>query len=244
LAALPEVANVTNLVFMGEGEPLDNMENVLKAIDIFQDTYAFNISHHRITLSTSGLVSKLVEFTNRSKVNLAISLHAVDNQMRDQLMPVNKAYTIEVLLKALAEIPLPHRKRITFEYIVIGELNDRPEHAQKLIKILNGIRSKVNLIPYHANPYAPFKAPTQEALLGFQEILMNKGLQTNIRQSRGLDIEAACGLLISRYEEQKAEGSLDAGEYKPILKSTKREIKTKQQTEESQVELQRSEVHV
>lgn len=190
---------LTNLVFMGMGEPLANYEAVSRAMQIMLDPNGMAFSHRRITLSTAGLVHQLRRLGKESPVNLAISLHAADDELRDQLMPINRKYPLTELMAACREYPLPPRKRITFEYILLGGVNDDPKHARQLIKLLHGVRAKVNLIPFNPHPDIPYRKPPEERILKFQEILQGAQLNALIRQSRGSDIRAACGQLAAQY---------------------------------------------
>ena len=186
----------TNLVFMGMGEPLDNLDNVVKAIKIFTDLDGFAISARRQTISTSGLSNQIKKLgTMNLGVLLAISLHAVDDKLREKLMPINRAYNIQSIINAVKEFPIDARKRVMFEYLVIGDLNDDIKSAKKLIKLLHGIKAKVNLIYF--NPYedSPFQRPSVKKMIEFQNYLTNHGIICTIRESKGLDISAACGQL-------------------------------------------------
>ncbi len=192
-------SRITNLVFMGMGEPLANHESVCKAMQIMLDPNGMAFSHRRITLSTAGLIPQLRRLGEESPVNLAISLHAADDALRSHLMPINKTYPLEQLMAACREYPLPPRKRITFEYILMDRVNDEPGHARKLIKLLHGVRAKVNLIPFNPHPGIPYGQSPAQRILEFQEILQKAQLNTLIRQSRGSDIFAACGQLAAQY---------------------------------------------
>ena len=185
-----------NIVYMGMGEPLDNLENVAKAIKIFADPEGMAIAPHRQTVSTSGLSSKIEKLGKMELgINLAISLHAVDDELREQLMPINKAYNIKSIITAVKNFPVNDRKRVMFEYLVIKDVNDDISAAKKLLKILDGIKAKVNLIYF--NPYGgtEFKRPNEKDMQKFQEYLTQRGLLCTIRESKGLDISAACGQL-------------------------------------------------
>lgn len=188
-------SHITNIVFMGMGEPLANYDAVVKSIGVMIDPNGLAFSHRRITLSTAGLVPQLDRLGQESPVNLAISLHAADDAVRDRLMPVNRTYPLASLLDACRRYPLPPRKRITFEYILVEGVNDGMGDAKKLVRLLNGIRAKVNLIPLNPHPGCNLRRPSQGRIDAFQEILKNAHLTTLIRQSRGSDIRAACGQL-------------------------------------------------
>ena len=191
-----------NIVYMGMGEPLDNLDNVTKAIKIFADPEGMAIATHRQTVSTSGLSSKIEKLGKMELgINLAISLHAVDDELREQLMPINKAYNIKSIITAVKNFPVNDRKRVMFEYLVIKDVNDDISAAKKLLSLLNGIKAKVNLIYF--NPYGgtEFKRPEKKDMIEFQEYLTQRGLLCTIRESKGLDISAACGQL--REQESK-----------------------------------------
>jgi 23S rRNA (adenine2503-C2)-methyltransferase len=191
----------TNIVFMGMGEPLDNLNGTVQAIRILTADWGLGISPRRITVSTSGLVRRLDAFGREDlKVNLAISLNATTDAVRTAIMPINKAYPIDKLLQACRAFPLPARRRITFEYVMLRDVNDTPEDAKRLVQLLRGIRSKVNLLPFNEIPGAPYRRPLDETVTWFQEYLLQHGLAAFVRQSRGRDISAACGQL--RYESR------------------------------------------
>ncbi len=189
---------ITNIVFMGMGEPLANEEALLPALNILMDPTGFGFSHRRITVSTVGLVPQMARLGRETPVNLAVSLHAADDDTRNRLMPINRKYPLAVLMEACRAYPMPSRKRITFEYILLKDVNDRPEDARRLVRLLASVRSKVNLIPFNPHPNLPFERPSEERILAFQEILQNAHLTATIRQSRGADIRAACGQLAAR----------------------------------------------
>ncbi len=185
-----------NIVYMGMGEPLDNIENVAKAVKIFNDPDGLSISARRQTISTSGLSSQIKKLGEMNLgVLLAISLHAVDDTLREKLMPINKAYNIESIIDAVKNFPIDQRKRVMFEYLVMKGLNDDIKSAKKLVKLLHGIKAKVNLIYFNPYPGSPFQRPEKEDMLAFQEYLIKHGVLCTIRQSKGLDISAACGQL-------------------------------------------------
>lgn len=189
---------ITNIVLMGMGEPLANFDNVTDAL--WRITELMKISPKRITLSTSGIAPKILELPKKAPmVNLAISLNATTDAVRDYIMPVNKAYPLKVLLEACRRFSLPARRRITFEYVILKGINDTPEDAKRLVKLLKGILSKVNLIPF--NPYegSEFKRPDEESVLRFQDILIEGNITVLIRKSKGQDILAACGQLKAKY---------------------------------------------
>jgi 23S rRNA (adenine2503-C2)-methyltransferase len=188
-----------NVVIMGMGEPLNNYENVMKAVRLMIDEKGMSISPRRITLSTSGIVSGIQRLAEESAIpNLAISLNATTDSVRDALMPINKKWNIAALLEACRKFPLAQRKRITFEYVLIEDVNDSPEDAHRLANLLQGLRKKVNLIPLNADPSIPFKPSPPERVLAFQKILDTHQITVSIRRPRGEDVSAACGLLAGR----------------------------------------------
>jgi 23S rRNA (adenine2503-C2)-methyltransferase len=185
-----------NIVYMGMGEPLDNMANVVKAIKMFKDPDGLAIGARRQTISTSGLSSQIEKLGKMDLgILLAISLHAVDDELREKLMPINKAYNIESVINAVRNFPIDARKRVMFEYLVMKGLNDDQASAKKLVKLLHGIKAKVNLIYFNPYPGSPFHRPSEKDMMGFKDYLNNHGVLCTIRQSKGLDISAACGQL-------------------------------------------------
>ena len=193
-----------NVVYMGMGEPLDNLANVSKAIKILALNEGLAISPRRQTVSTSGLGSQIKKLGEMDLgVLLAISLHAVTNELRSRLMPINKAYNIEAVMDAVRGFPIDMRKRVMFEYLVIKDLNDSVSDAKKLVKLLHGIKAKVNLIYFNPHEGSEFGRPELASMLKFQEYLRDHGVTSTIRQSKGLDISAACGQLKQRNENPK-----------------------------------------
>ena len=185
-----------NIVYMGMGEPLDNLDNLAKAITIFKDEEGLSISGKRQTVSTSGLSTKIDKLGQMDLgVHIAISLHAVDDELRSELIPMNKAYNIASIIDAVKRFPIDTRKRVMFEYLVIKDKNDDLVSAKKLVKLLHGIKAKVNLIFF--NPYegSDYGRPTRGDMVKFQEYLTTHGVLCTIRDSKGLDISAACGQL-------------------------------------------------
>ncbi len=186
---------LTNIVLMGMGEPLANYHHVLKALRILLHETEMNFSHRKVTVSTSGLVPEMLQLGKDITVNLAVSLNAADNETRNSLMPVNRRYPLEKLLEACRIFPLPNRRMITFEYILIDGINDSRKDASHLIKLMQGLRAKVNLIPLNPHQGSPFSPPPRERILAFQEMLVQHQLTAIIRKSKGQDILAACGQL-------------------------------------------------
>ncbi|MCS7280089.1 MAG: 23S rRNA (adenine(2503)-C(2))-methyltransferase RlmN [Desulfobacterota bacterium] len=189
---------ITNVVLMGMGEPLDNLENVKKAIEIMGNPYGMNLSKRKITLSTVGLLDGLKHIPPQSCV-IAISLNAADEEKRTYLMPINRVYPLTEILNFAKNLKLKKRERITFEYVLIKDINDSKEDAEKLADILSGIKCKINLIPYNESPYLPFKSPRENDVYAFQRILLKNRYTATVRKSKGQDVFAACGQLGSRY---------------------------------------------
>jgi 23S rRNA (adenine2503-C2)-methyltransferase len=184
-----------NIVFMGMGEPLANYDNTLKALQILTSPSCFNLSPRRITVSTAGLSPQLERLGKELPVNLAISLNAANHSLRSYLMPINKKYPLDKLLKVASTTPLPSRKRITFEYILIHKVNDSLKDAGELASLLKGIRCKINLIPFNEHEGMDFKRPDNETVQRFRELLVSKHFTVLVRDSKGSDISAACGQL-------------------------------------------------
>jgi 23S rRNA (adenine2503-C2)-methyltransferase len=187
---------ITHVVLMGMGEPLANYTQTVNALEIIADgEWGVGISPRRVTLSTVGLVPQIEKLMEETKVNLAISLHAPTNELRGELMPVNRKYSLEQLLDCCRKLPIPRRKRITFEYVLLGGVNDSEQQARQLARLLGGIPSKVNVIPFNPHPGSGFLRPAPEQIERFQNVLRDQGVQINVRRPRGDDIQAACGQL-------------------------------------------------
>ncbi len=194
-----ENRKITNIVLMGMGEPLLNYQNVIKAMAIMMDDNAYGLSKRRITLSTSGVVPALDRLKQDSDVSLAVSLHAPNDALRDQLVPINKKYPIKLLLESCRRyIEDEARRKITFEYVMLEGINDQPGHARELIKLLRDIPSKVNLIPFNPFPQTNYKCSSPETIDKFSDLLIKAGLITMTRKTRGDDIDAACGQLAGK----------------------------------------------
>ena len=209
LLLLPNREKITNVVVMGMGEPFDNYDHLMGALTTITDQKGLSIGASHITVSTSGLIPAIERFVQESKCKLAVSLNAPNNEIRSQIMPINRAYPIEKLLECMHRISAPSYPRkirrnfgITFEYILMKDFNDSPEHALQLVKILKGIPCKVNLLQYNETPNTPFKRPSEESVFEFQKILRRHGLLNFLRRSRGRDISAACGQLASLNKRQ------------------------------------------
>ncbi len=187
---------MSNIVFMGMGEPLANYDAVVKALSIITDSdYGLKFSSRRVTISTSGLVPEILALGNETEANLAVSLNATTDETRSMLMPVNRRYPMEELLKACKSFEMKPRKKITFEYILIQGVNDSDEDAKRLIKLLRPIRSKVNIIPFNEHDKSDFKRPPRERIQRFLQILLDRNVTAMVRKSKGDDISAACGQL-------------------------------------------------
>ncbi len=204
--AAPGERRLTNVVFMGMGEPLYNLGAVAGALDLFSDDQGIAISRRRVTVSTSGVVPRLTELGERTGAMLAISLHAVTDELRDVLVPINKAYPIAELLAAIRAYPgLSNARRVTFEYVMLKGVNDSPAEARALVQLLAGIPAKINLIPFNPWPGSPYECSSGNRIHAFADIVNAAGYASPIRTPRGRDILAACGQLKS--ESQKARAS-------------------------------------
>lgn len=193
-----------NIVYMGMGEPLDNLTNLAKAIEIFKEDDGLSISGKRQTVSTSGLSTKIDKLGEMDLgVHIAISLHAVDDDLRTELIPMNKAHNINSIMEAVKRFPIDTRKRVMFEYLVIKEKNDDLGSAKKLVKLLTGIKAKVNLIYFNPYPGTTYKRPSKEDMIAFQEYLVKHGVLCTIRDSKGIDISAACGQLKEKTVQER-----------------------------------------
>lgn len=199
---MPAGQEIKNIVLMGMGEPLDNYDNVVKAIRIFTSDQVLEFSTRKVTLSTCGLSPMIHKLGEDVCVNIAVSLNAPDNRLRDDLMPINRKYPLESLLEACRNYPMPGRRMVTFEYILIGGVNDSLADAGKLIRLLKGTRCKLNLIAFNEFPGSPFQSPTPVAVAAFQLYLAEHHYTAILRASKGSDILAACGQLRGQYKEE------------------------------------------
>lgn len=192
---------ISNIVYMGQGEPLHNFDHVKKATEIFLDDHGLGLGQRRITLSTSGLIPAIKKLNDFPPVNIAISLHAAHDNIRSELMPINKVYDLNRLLAAIKEIPLKAHRWITFEYLLIAGLNDRIEDIEALERLLVKKTSKVNIIPFNEYPGSNFKRPSTDQIKWFNSELNSRGLISTVRTTKGTDILAACGQLKSEVEK-------------------------------------------
>ncbi|MGH8551223.1 MAG: 23S rRNA (adenine(2503)-C(2))-methyltransferase RlmN [Methylococcales bacterium] len=202
-AVLEENQRISNVVLMGMGEPLLNFDNVVSAMDLMMDDAAYGLSKRRVTLSTSGVVPAIVRLRDTIDVALAVSLHAPDDALRNQLVPINRKYPLDELLQASRDYAagVKHRK-ITFEYVMLAGVNDSPEQARALVRLLSQVPCKINLIPFNPFPGSGYRCSDPEVIVQFQEILMSSGYITTVRKTRGEDIDAACGQLVGRVEDR------------------------------------------
>lgn len=192
---------VRNIVFMGMGEPLANLKNVVGALKILTDPDGFQFSTRKVTVSTSGLVPEMAELGASVTVNLAVSLNATTDEVRDRIMPINRRYPLKELLAACKAFPLPSRRWITIEYVMIRGVNDSLDDAKRLVRLISNIPSKVNLIPFNEHDGCTFQAPTQDSIDKFHKFLLDKHVTVITRSSRGSDISAACGQLKGRLDK-------------------------------------------
>lgn len=193
---------VTNIVFMGMGEPLDNYDEVVEACRVMLDPLLFGLSKSRVTVSTSGLVPEIRRLGRDLPVRLAISLHSADEEQRSGMMPINRKYSLATLKEALLDYPINNRHGITFEYVMIKDVNDSILHAKKLVKFLHGLKAKVNLIPMNPHPGNPMAASEEARLRAFQEYLSDRSIPAPVRYSRGQDVSAACGQLAAKRQAE------------------------------------------
>lgn len=199
--SIPEADNLTNIVYMGQGEPMDNLDNVLRSTQILTAPYGWAWSPKRITVSSVGLKDKLQRFLNESDCQVAISLHSPIHEQREKLMPAEKGMAIKDVVDLLRDYDFSHQRRLTFEYIVFGGLNDSQTHAREICRLLKGLDCHVNLIRFHQIPNVPLHGASPERMETFRDYLTAHGFYCTIRASRGQDIEAACGLLSTKRQQ-------------------------------------------
>ncbi|MBQ2364512.1 MAG: 23S rRNA (adenine(2503)-C(2))-methyltransferase RlmN [Alistipes sp.] len=195
ILSIPERDKLTNLVFMGMGEPLDNIDNLLRTLDILTSEWGMAWSPTRITVSTAGVARTLPRLLDESKVHIAVSLHNPFPEERREIMPIENSYSIVEVCDILRRYDFTHQRRVSFEYIVLEGMNCSMRHIKELSRLLDGIKCRINLIRFHKIPDSPFFSPELERIIEFRDTLTKRGIQTTLRASRGEDIEAACGLL-------------------------------------------------
>ncbi len=193
--SIPERDKLTNIVFMGMGEPLDNIDNLLRALDILTSEWGMAWSPTRITVSTAGVARTLPRLLDESKVHIAVSLHNPFPEERKEIMPIENSYSIREVCDILRRYDFTHQRRVSFEYIVLEGMNCSMRHIKELSRLLDGIKCRINLIRFHKIPDSPFFSPELDKIIEFRDTLTKRGIQTTLRASRGEDIEAACGLL-------------------------------------------------
>jgi 23S rRNA (adenine2503-C2)-methyltransferase len=198
IKSIDEWDTVSNIVYMGMGEPFDNLNEVLKSLEILTSEWGFGMSPRRITVSTIGIIPGMVRFLEQSEAHLAVSLHTPFHTERQQLMPVQVAYPIDKVIDEIKGWDLGRQRRISFEYILFEGLNDTSRHIKGLVQLLSGLRCRINLIRFHPVPGTPLKSPKEETIQQFKDQLNQKGILTTVRASRGQDIYAACGLLSTK----------------------------------------------
>jgi len=201
--SLPEFRSLTNIVYMGMGEPLDNITEVLKSLDILTNEWGYGWSPTRITVSTVGLINGIKEFLEKSRCHLAVSLHSPFDEERRKLMPIQWTNSVQDVLDIIRKFDFNSQRRVSFEYILFKGMNDTPRHIKECARILNGIKCRINIIRFHPIPGSQFQSPDPGAAINFKEALNAKGILTTIRASKGVDMQAACGLL-STLEQNKS----------------------------------------
>ncbi len=202
VGSLPEREKLTNIVFMGMGEPLDNIDSVIGTLNILTESWGFAWSPTRITVSTAGVVPHMDRILSQTKVHIAVSLHNPVSEEREQIMPIERAWPIARVVEILKKYDFSQQRRISFEYILMSRLNDSMRHIKELCRLLNGLKCRINLIRFHKIPDSPYFSPNLDAIIRFRDTLTEKGIHTTLRASRGEDIKAACGLLSTMETEQ------------------------------------------
>lgn len=202
---LPERDEVSNLVFMGMGEPFDNMDKLMKALEIITAPWGMEMSPKRITVSTIGIIPAMSRFIEESECHLAVSLHTPFDEERKQIMPIESVYPLEEIFSMLKSFDFPRQRKISFEYIMFKGFNDSRRHVNELVRLMHGLKAKINLIRFHPVPDTPLEGSDDQAIQEFKDALNAKGVTTTLRASRGLDIAAACGLLSTKELLKKEE---------------------------------------
>jgi 23S rRNA (adenine2503-C2)-methyltransferase len=201
VCAVREEFDIDNIVMMGMGEPLHNLDNVVRALEILYAEPGYSYGPRKVTLSTSGLIPEMLELGRRIRVNLAVSLNATTDAVRDELMPINRKYPLKELMAACRQFPLPPRQRVTFEYILIRDVNDSLADAKRMVGLMHGLKAKVNLIPFNEHAESAFRSPDKKTIDVFQRYLLDRDIVAIRRASKGQDISAACGQLKGKLEE-------------------------------------------
>ncbi|MDF3054894.1 MAG: rlmN [Gammaproteobacteria bacterium] len=203
LSELGVTQKITNIVMMGMGEPLLNFDNVVPAMDLMMEDLAYGLSKHRVTLSTSGVIPAMEKLKEVSQAALAVSLHAPNDEIRSKIVPINKKYPIKQLIAVCRDYFKGQKQRVVmFEYVMLKGVNDQPEHARELAKLLSNVPCKLNLIPFNPFPLSEYECSSPEAITTFQSIIQKKKIHVTIRKTRGDDIDAACGQLIGQFEDR------------------------------------------
>lgn len=198
ISSLPEREKLTNIVYMGMGEPFDNLENVMKSLELLTSEWGYAMSPRRITVSTIGMIPAMKHFLEKSECHLAVSMHTPFHEERKKLMPIENVYPIAEVIETLRAFDMGRQRRVSFEYIMFKGLNDSPKHVNEIARLLNGMRCRINLIRFHPIPDTPLESSDETVIQQFREALVKKGIRTTIRASRGQDIFAACGLLSTK----------------------------------------------
>lgn len=206
IRSLPEFEELTNVVYMGMGEPFDNLEAVLQSIEILTSDWGYAWSPRRITVSTIGIIPAINTFLEESNAHLAVSLHSPFDEEREELMPIQKTYPVSKIIEEIRKWDIGGQRRVSFEYIMFKGVNDTPRHAKELLRLLNRVRCRINLIRFHPIPDTPLEGTSLSGIIAFQEQLKSKGMNVTIRASRGEDIFAACGLLSTKELVKKQKG--------------------------------------
>ena len=202
MASLPERGRLTNMVYMGMGEPLDNPDQVLRSLEILTAEWGYGGSPTRITVSTAGVVPGLRRLLDESRVHVAVSLHNPFSEQRAEIMPVERAFPVRDVVSLLRRYDFGGQRRVSFEYIVLAGMNDSPAHVKELARLLDGLKCRINLIRFHKIPGSPYFSPDDRRMEAFRDALSRKGIVTTVRASRGEDIQAACGLLSTKQMEE------------------------------------------
>lgn len=208
IRSLPEFDDLTNIVFMGMGEPFDNIDQVIKAVQILTEPWGFEMAPRRITVSTIGIIPGMIRFLQETKAHLAVSLHSPFEEERRKIMPVENVYSLPQVMDTIRNTEWGRQRRVSFEYIMFKDFNDQPRHINALVKLLHGIKGRINLLRFHPIPGSPLESSDDNTIEWFRDRLKEKGITTTIRTSRGQDIEAACGLLSTK-ELNKAKKNVD-----------------------------------